>query len=83
MHMQVILNVYLHNDDFLLKVTKLSSYVVLVVFQLAMLLIKIMVWPPTVIALSFAVPHVHVECLKNVFKYINFEIVIAYLYFLD
>ena len=27
-HMQVILNVYLHNDDFLLKVTKLSSYVV-------------------------------------------------------
>lgn len=28
MHMQVILNVYLHNDDFLLKVTKLSSYVV-------------------------------------------------------
>lgn len=27
MHMQVILNVYLHNDDFLLKVTKLSSYV--------------------------------------------------------
>lgn len=27
MHMQVILNVYLHNDDFLLKVTQLSSYV--------------------------------------------------------
>ena len=27
MRMQVILNVYLHNDDFLLKVTELSSYV--------------------------------------------------------
>ena len=27
-HMQVILNVYLRNDDFLLKVTELSSYVV-------------------------------------------------------
>ena len=26
-HMQVILNVYLHNHDFLLKVTELSSYV--------------------------------------------------------
>ena len=27
MHMQVILNVYLHNDNFLLKITELSSYV--------------------------------------------------------
>lgn len=43
------------------------------------MVIKIMVWSP----LSFTVPHVHVECLKNVFKYINFESVIAYLYFLD